>query len=213
MSQTAAVIFDCDGTLVDSESLCNAVLADSLRDLGIAETAAELLVRYRGGRMANILVDLERRHALRLPERFEADYRARVASAFELELRATPGVETLVRNVRARAVVAVASSAPRAKIELALRVTGLLELFEGNIFSSYEVGSWKPDPGIYLHAAETLRLNPAQCVIVEDSLLGAEAAAQAGMRCFLFDPIGAHLGSETYSAFGVQSMHELEPLL
>jgi beta-phosphoglucomutase-like phosphatase (HAD superfamily) len=71
-----AVIFDCDGTLVDSELLCNVVLADTLRDLGIAEQAAELLGRYRGGRMANILMDLEQRHALRLPPDFEGCYRA-----------------------------------------------------------------------------------------------------------------------------------------
>jgi HAD superfamily hydrolase (TIGR01509 family) len=213
LSRAAAVIFDCDGTLVDSELLCNAVLADALRDLGIAETAAQLLVRYRGGRMANILMDLERRHAQRLPECFEEDYRVRVTRAFEDKLEATPGSEALVRGLRARLAVAVASSAPRAKIEHALRITGLLELFEGKVFSSYEAGSWKPEPGIYLQAARALHVEPAHCVVVEDSLLGAEAAARAGMRCFLFDPHGAHRGCETRGAAVVQSMHELAALL
>jgi HAD superfamily hydrolase (TIGR01509 family) len=208
-----AVIFDCDGTLVDSELLCNVVLAEALRALGIVETAAELLVRYRGGRMANILSDLAQRHALRLPANFEDDYRALVARAFERELTATAGAEALVRSLLGRAAVAVASSAPRAKVELALRVTGLLGLFEGNVFSSYEVGSWKPEPGIFLHVARELRVAPARCVVIEDSLLGADAAERAGMRCFLLDPHGAHRGSATHGASVIRSMAELAPLL
>jgi len=212
-SQDTAVIFDCDGTLVDSEWLCNVVLADSFRELGIIETAANLVSRYRGARMANILADVSRRHAVNIPPEFEANYRTRVASAFESDLKAIPGIEELVRALAARIPVAVASSAPRSKIELALRVTGLLDVFGTNLFSSYDIGSWKPAPDIYLHAAKTLGIPPARCLVIEDSLPGAQAATEAGMSCVLFDPQRLQGGEESSGVFLIHEISELTSLL
>jgi beta-phosphoglucomutase-like phosphatase (HAD superfamily) len=72
------------------------------------------------------------------------------------------------------------------KLTHALGLTKLLEHFEGRIFSAYEVGSWKPDPGLFLHAAQTLGAHPSRCVVVEDSLPGVRAATAAGMRVLGF---------------------------
>src|SRR5262249_5904314 len=152
------------------------------------ETGAALLARYRGARMAHILADLERRHSLQLPMTFEKRYRTRVARRFELDLRPIPGVPRLLQQLFGRSSLAVASSAPREKIELALRVTGLSAAFGAHVYSSYELGSWKPEPDLFLHVAHALKLPPSRCSVVEDSLLGAEAAARAGMLCFLYDP-------------------------
>jgi HAD superfamily hydrolase (TIGR01509 family) len=203
------VIFDCDGTLVDSERLCNLVLAEALADLGVQETEGELLGRYRGARMAYILADLERRHSLRLPLTFEPRYRSRVASRFETELAPNPGVRPLLYQLRERATLAVASSAPREKIELALRVTDISFAFGANIYSSYELGSWKPEPDLFLHAAQSLGLPPSRCSVVEDSLPGAEAASRAGMRCFLYDPGHQFRESEVFGATPFHDMAEL----
>jgi beta-phosphoglucomutase-like phosphatase (HAD superfamily) len=82
----------------------------------------------------------------------------------------------------------VASSGPREKIELSLSLTGLLPFFAGRIFSSYEVGFWKPDPGLFLHAAKAMAVEPSRCVVVEDSLPGIQAGIAAGMTVFAFQP-------------------------
>lgn len=205
------MIFDCDGTLVDSELLSNVALSSALLEIGVDETGERLLQRYRGGRMALMLADLEARHGLTLPEGFEADYRARVAALFERELRAVDGVKAVVEALTV--LYCVASSGPRHKIELSLRVTGLWELFEGRIFSAYEVGSWKPEPDLFLHAAAQLGRAAAHCAVVEDSLLGAQAAASAGMRCCLYDPDGALPGGDVFGAQLFRSMTELPALL
>jgi HAD superfamily hydrolase (TIGR01509 family) len=205
------VIFDCDGTLVDSELLSNVALSRALAALTIQESASELLSRYRGARMANILADLETRHALSLPATFEADYRRLVAGMFERELAAIEGVHAVLESLTVP--VCVASSGPRLKIELALRVTKLAPFFADRIFSSYEIGSWKPEPQLFLHAARTMGFSTDDCVVVEDSLLGAQAAARAGMRCFLFDPRSEVASGEMFGAVPFARMCELPQLL
>jgi HAD superfamily hydrolase (TIGR01509 family) len=206
------VIFDCDGTLVDSELLCNTVLANLLQKIGITEQGHELLQRYRGGRMATILTDLEHRHAQTLPTNFLLDYRAQVAQSFERELKAITGVHDLIQHLHGRYQLAVASSATRAKIEQSLRLTGLLQYFEQHIFSSYEVESWKPDPTLYLHTASALQVPPNHCTVIEDSLPGAEAAARAGMHCYLYDPTSTsteqtNFGAEPFSDMRALTLH------
>lgn len=213
MNADSAVIFDCDGTLVDSERLCNLVMAEVLAELGVRETEAELLGRYRGARMAYILADLERRHALRLPLAFEPHYRSRVAGRLERELAPNPGVKQLLHQLRGRAALAVASSAPRDKIELALRVTEISFAFGAHIYSSYEIGSWKPEPDLFLHAARAVGIPPSRCSVVEDSLLGAEAASRAGMRCYLYDPGDVFENSQTFGATRFRDMMDLSKWL
>ena len=82
----------------------------------------------------------------------------------------------------------VASSGPTSKIRQALRVSGLLSFFGKNIFSSYEIESWKPEPGLFLHAAKIMGFSPARCVVVEDSEVGLQAATAAGMRSLKYTP-------------------------
>lgn len=78
------------------------------------------------------------------------------------------------------------ASGPLEKIRRALSVSSLASFFGNNVFSSYEVKSWKPDPGLFLHAAEAMDCLPERCVVVEDSQPGIQAAAAAGMRSFLY---------------------------
>jgi beta-phosphoglucomutase-like phosphatase (HAD superfamily) len=80
----------------------------------------------------------------------------------------------------------VASNGPREKTELSLSVTGLLPLVGDRIFSSYEVGWWKPHPGLFLHAAAAMGVDPASCGVVEDSVAGIDAGVAAGMQVFAF---------------------------
>ncbi|MFC4160402.1 HAD-IA family hydrolase [Chitinimonas lacunae] len=187
---SACVIFDCDGTLVDSETLCNQAFVALLRDLGVEERTEALVERYRGAKLQSILDDLQNRHGLTLPEGFVADYRALVTQLFENELKPVTGVAEALEKIRMP--MCVASSGPPEKIVQALRVAGLARYFGSNLFSSYQVGSWKPEPGLFLAAATAMGVAAADCIVVEDSPVGIAAAKAAGMRALWFEPGRRH---------------------
>ncbi|MEY5099466.1 MAG: hypothetical protein RJA36_2185 [Pseudomonadota bacterium] len=185
----AAVIFDADGTLVDSEVTGLDVLHEQALALGLAWERTALHERLRGVRMAECAALLaaeagrtELGFAAALLERI----RAAMAARFRQGITPMPGAEALLR--RLAIPFCVATNGPREKVELTLGLTGLLPLLAGRIHSAYEVGSFKPDPGLFLHAAANLGVEPALCAVVEDSLPGVEAGLAAGMRVFSLLP-------------------------
>lgn len=181
------VIFDLDGTLVDSELLCNVALEHQLAESGFTYSATQLLERYRGGKLANIIASLNAELGTSLPVSFEADYREKVNTLFDEQLTANAGVEEVLNTLTVP--VCIASSAPREKILRALRVTGLTEYFDVNtLFSAYDIDSWKPEPDLFLHAAKNMRVAPCECVVVEDSMLGLQAAKSADMKRVYYAP-------------------------
>jgi HAD superfamily hydrolase (TIGR01509 family) len=182
------IIFDCDGTLVDSEVLSNEVLVEAVAEYGLTVSIDEAVAAFRGGKMADCVAQLEARLGRPLPAEFVPSLRARTADAFRSRLRAVDGALELIRSLSQS--FCVASSGPIEKIELSLSLTGLLPFFGGRIFSSYEVGSWKPEPGLFLHAARAMGTAPGDCAVVEDSLPGILAGLAAGMRVFAFQPEG-----------------------
>jgi HAD superfamily hydrolase (TIGR01509 family) len=186
-----AIIFDCDGTLVDSEVLGNEVLVETVADHGLAISLQEAVDLFRGRKLAECVAEIELRLGRSLPQDFVAQLRSRMADAFRLRLRPVDGALELVGSLRRR--FCVASSGPREKIELSLSLTGLLPFFRNSIFSSYEVGTWKPDPGLFLHAASAMGVEAANCIVVEDSLPGIQAGVAAGMQVFAFQPHEADL--------------------
>ncbi len=188
MSETC-VIFDLDGTLVDSEALCNQAFLDLVPALD--DSVETLVQRYRGQKLALILADIERRVGFSLPARFEVEYRDHVSGLFASELKAVSGVPQMLQALDCP--MCVASSAPIAKIRQSLAVTHIDHFFGNRLFSSYDVGFWKPHPGLFLHAAQTMGFVPSQCVVVEDSLVGIEAATAAKMTALLYDPTGVDL--------------------
>ncbi len=183
------LIFDCDGTLVDSELLCDVALETCLRAAGVVEPAASLLLRYRGAKLAGIVSDIEARHGVSLPPGFVDGYRAETERVFARELRATEGMaDALERLASAGARMCVASSGPVAKITQSLALTDLARFFGDRVYSAYVVGRWKPDPGLFLHAASRQGVGPGDCIVIEDSLPGIEAARHAGMPFLLYHP-------------------------
>lgn len=184
------VIFDCDGTLVDSEYLCNLALEIKLKEYGVSESANEMMEKFRGGKLATILESLEQQHKIEFTEDFVGSYRTLVGSLFDEQLQPCEGVAQMLAEISLPKCVA--SSGPLNKINKALTITGLHGYFEGNVFSSYEVGSWKPDPGIFLHAAQEMGFQPNECAVVEDSPVGISAAISAGMRPILYNPNGSY---------------------
>ena len=184
------VIFDCDGTLVDSETLTNEVLVGLAREHGVELSLAEALAEFAGGKMADVVAALEGRRGVPLPDAFVPDFRERMTAAFRKRLRPIDGATELLEALRLPC--SVASSGPREKIELSLSLTGLRRFFDDRIFSAYEVGSWKPEPGLFLHAAKAQGVPPPRCAVVEDSLPGVHAGVAAGMQVFAFVPEGPH---------------------
>lgn len=184
-----AVIFDCDGTLVDSERLANAALVECVASFGLLMSLEDAMQNYVGGKMADCVADLECRLGRKLPDTFIPEVRKRTADAFRAQLKRMEGAAETLQGLRLP--FCVASSGPVEKIELSLGLTGLAGFFaRDRIFSAYDVGAWKPDPGLFLHAARAMGVRPERCAVVEDSLRGVEAGINAGMQTFWFRPNG-----------------------
>ena len=172
------VIFDCDGVLVDSEVISNTVLVDMANTFGAGLEYDSALELFRGKSMNLCLEIIESRIKQTLPSDFEKNYRAQTAIAFERDIQAVSGVKSLIEQLKVP--FCVASSGPEPKIKLNLRLTGLIEFFENKMFSCYGIQKWKPDPGVFLWAAETMGYKVEECVVVEDTLTGVTAAKNGG---------------------------------
>ncbi len=183
----AAVLFDCDGTLVDSETLTAEVYCEMLTALGHAPDPAAILHGARGRQLAVFLASLEAEFGA-LPEDFVPRFRARLADVLRARLREIEGAGALLAAMPHP--VCVASNALRSKIELCLEATGLARFFGDRVFSAYEVGAFKPAPGLFLHAAQAMGAEPARCLVVEDSEPGVAAGLAAGMRVVALAPEG-----------------------
>jgi HAD superfamily hydrolase (TIGR01509 family) len=206
-----AIIFDSDGTLVDSETLGNQVIVEYVAEFGLTIPVAEAVALFRGRKMADTLALIEQRLGHALPDGFLPELRRRMAVAFEARLQPMPGVEALLRNLSIP--YCVASNGPYEKMEVSLRATGLLPYFQGRIFSAYEVGSWKPEPELFLHAARVLGVAPERCAVVEDSLPGVHAGKAAGMTVFGYAPSGDGDLLAEAGAHPFPHMADLLPLL
>ena len=181
-----AVLFDCDGVLVDSERVAVECIVEFAARFGARFGIEEALERFTGARMADNLRDIEERGKCTLPDDFEASLRSHMAAEFESGLEPIDGAAALVESLELP--YCVVSNGPRSKMEVTLRVAGLLEHFAGRIVSAYEVGVWKPDPGLFLHAARMLGTPPERCAVVEDSDYGIAAGVAAGMQVFALVP-------------------------
>ena len=182
MSKYNCVIFDCDGVLVDSEAIAIGVLVDMANVLGAAMVFKEALQDLKGKSM-NYCMDFIARHlGTALPRTFESDYRKRTFEAFLTKIQPIKGIKQVLQNLELP--FAVASSGPETKIRLNLEVTGLLPFFEGRIFSCYALKKWKPEPDVYLWAAKTMGFAPSECIVIEDSVAGVEAARAGGFDVF-----------------------------
>lgn len=176
------IIFDCDGVLVDSEVINNRVLLEMLADYGVKMDLTEAVEELSGIRLKEGLRILQRRATRPFPENFEQDFRARTYEVFKTEMKPVAGVKELLDSLTVP--FCVASSGPVEKIRLNLSLTGLLGYFENRIFSGYDINSWKPDPGIFLYAAEKMGFDPAACVVIEDSKAGITAAVRGGFKAY-----------------------------
>ncbi len=206
---TELVIFDCDGVLVDSEGITTDAWVEAMNGLGLAWKAADVLHHFRGGKMADVIATAEAELGASVPEGFVAAFRARLYERLGTEVRAIPGIADALDALRHP--VCVASNGPREKMDVTLGCTGLLDRFAGRIFSAYDIGLFKPEPGLFLHAAKACGAAPDRCVVVEDSDSGVRAGVAAGMTVFAYDGHGEGFRAEGATRF--RDMAELPDLI
>ncbi len=185
-----AVIFDCDGTLVDSEQL-----ADEAWRAALARHGATLSPEdeaWSKGRTDRALYDrLAARGGLPPFAGFEEDVRAETEPRYRDRLQAFPDAVDAAAALALQGLpLAVASSSPRWKLDLALELTGVGRYFDVTVAGD-EVAAGKPAPDLYLAAAAALGVAPAGCLAVEDAVAGADAAVAAGMRVVVVERAGA----------------------
>lgn len=180
-SDFEAIIFDCDGTLVDSEPITVSTLVEHVAEFGLKLDYEEALALFIGRDMPMIVKVLEERIGQPLPPGFTEEFRHRQAAALQSSLKSIPGAHQLLGSITKP--FCIASNAPRRKIELNLKVTGLHEFFDSErVFSAYDIESWKPNPDLFLHSAAKMEIEPSRCVVIEDSLAGIQAGIAAGMQ-------------------------------
>ncbi len=190
------IIFDCDGVLVDSEPLANQILAEYLSELGLPHTGAECQARYVGRSIPSVMAEIENDSGVKLPADFHAELWRRDQIAFAGRLHAIAGVADEIRKLvdAARPICVASSSAPE-RIRNSLSVTGLIDFFDGKLFSAAQVVHGKPAPDLFLLAASRMGVAPERCVVIEDSVAGITAARAAGMRALGFTG-GGHCGPD-----------------
>lgn len=188
------IIFDCDGVLVDSELISSRELALFLSDLGRPTKPEECRENFTGLSLKSVSDIVRDDWGVRLPDDFVTALRARDQGAFDRDLKAIPGIHETLDMLDNRGLrYCVASSGSPEKIQHSLMLTNLTERFGEDVFSATFVAHGKPAPDLFLWAAKTMGIAPADCVVIEDSAAGVQAAKAAGMRVLGFTG-GAHCG-------------------
>ncbi|MBW7921454.1 MAG: HAD family hydrolase [Rubellimicrobium sp.] len=180
------VIFDCDGVLIDSEIISAGVLIDEAARDGVVLTLAHVREHFLGRSFPTVAATIRAQFAVALPEDFERRYRARLLARFEDELRLTAGVLDILTRLRVPFCVATSSSPPR--LARSLEIAGIGGLFPHR-FTASEVAHGKPAPDLFLHAAARMGVAPENCLVIEDTQPGVQAAQAAGMQ------VGRYLGA------------------
>jgi len=178
------VIFDCDGVLIDSERLAVKVDVVMLRELGWPLSEAEVIERFMGVSDRDTRAAIEAHLGQRLPDGWDAPYRALHDEVFSAELVPVTGVLEALDQITVP--TCVASSGTHDYLRRMLGLTGLYERFAGRIFSADDVANGKPAPDLFLHAAAEMGAAPRSCIVVEDSGPGVQAARAAGMDVLAF---------------------------
>lgn len=208
------VIFDCDGVIVDSEGPTFLLLQQNFASHGLKLSIDDLETDFIGGTMADVETRARQRGA-KLPATWRHDFYEVLYAYLAKGVSLVPGVLAVLDALDAATVpYAVGSNGSDRKMQVTLgQFPGLIDRFQGRLFSGQTLGRPKPAPDLYLHAAKSLGLDPSDCVVIEDSPTGARAAQAAGMRCFGYAARsdGARLAAEGAAIF--HRMADLPSLL
>lgn len=210
----AAVLFDCDGVIVDSEPITDRVIAANLARHGLRLSLAEVSTLFLGGTIGGV-AETVRARGIALPEDWVAQIYEEIFAHLAKGTPLIPGIERVLDALDAAGIpYAIGSNGPHAKMDVTLgQHPALRARLQNRIFSREDVMRPKPAPDLYLHAARALGALPETCVVIEDSATGIRAARAAGMRTFGYaaDGDGMALAAEGAKVF--RRMEDLAALL
>jgi HAD superfamily hydrolase (TIGR01509 family) len=209
--EVKCIIFDCDGVLVDTEKIGNGILLAMAAEHGFEMKIEDAYSNFNGRNLKECFLHIENAIAKKLPNDFESEYRQRSFEAFKTQVKPMEGIAAFLNKLKIP--YCVASSGPVDKIRLNLEVAGLLDKFENKIFSSYQINSWKPEPGIFLHAAKQMGFEVKDCIVIEDSKAGVIAGIKGGFKVYGFTNGYNNEDLEKEGAILFHSYEELKLLL
>jgi HAD superfamily hydrolase (TIGR01509 family) len=204
------IIFDCDGVIVDSETIALERTRAVLARYGLELSAEQARERFLGVSAQAIRRMAERDLGSKLPANFLDELTQDIIAAFEHELKGVEGVREALAELGGGAVC-IASSSSLERTRASLRIVGYTPLFEPNLFSAAEVAHGKPAPDLFLHAAKRMGARPVDCLVIEDSEPGVTAAVRAEMTVFGFlggGHIVGHAHGERLSAAGAAQVFD-----
>ncbi len=207
-TEIQAVVFDCDGVIVDSEGLTNAVMRDTFATMGWHLTVAESLAIFAGHALRDRAHVIAEHTGVVIDDAWLSAFRSRRDAALRAHLEAIPGAERAVAEA-ARTFshgVALASGADRGKIELQLEKVGMSDAFGEHVFSGLECARTKPAPDVYLAAFAALGVVAARTIVIEDTIAGVTAGVAAGARVWGYAPGDAtHTDASALIAAGAEA--------
>ena len=205
------IIFDCDGTLVDSEEVTNEIIAEMAGELGVKMTGEEATAIFVGKTLDAVLYKMRELSGKEIPDDWLPRLIKRVSEVWKTELKPVNGVRELLESLKIP--ICVASNGKPIHINQSLRMTGLHDFFDGNIFSASDIGVPKPAPDLFLYAAEKMGFKPEQCVVIEDSIPGVMAANHAKIKAYGLVKLCSAEELENAGAIPFTNMQELSGLL
>ncbi|WP_439113099.1 HAD family hydrolase [Hydrogenophaga sp.] len=187
-----AVLFDCDGVLVDSEPITNGVLRQMLNEAGWALSQAECMQIFIGKAVRDERSLIEAETGQPLTEDWMRAFYARRDQRLRAELKAMDGAlqAVVAAHTHTAGRIACASGADRPKVVMQLEMAGMAPYFEDRIFSGHDMPRSKPAPDVYLAAAAHLGADPVRCLVIEDTATGARAGLDAGATVWGYCPEG-----------------------
>ncbi len=185
------IIFDCDGVLVNSEPLAARVLTKAIRHLGVAMENDEAAKVFLGCSMAMVNDIVAERLGHPVEDGFTQSFLDQLHMEMHRDLAAIAGVQEAIEQILLNENVGnlcVASNGEPETVALSLETVGLISFFNGRLYTASAAGRPKPYPDLFLHAAHDMNYLPANCIVIEDSLHGVNAALAAGMQVFRYAP-------------------------
>jgi HAD superfamily hydrolase (TIGR01509 family) len=206
-----AVLFDCDGVLVDSEPTAFAMIAEDLAQYGLPLTKAKFEARFLGGTIGG-LFKTARNMGANLPDDWIEDFYERLYARLAKGTGLIEGVVPLLDQLDTSGIrYAVGSNGSDRKMQVTLgQHPGMVQRFGGHLYSGQTLSCPKPDPGLWLHAASQLGIPAQDCVVIDDSPTGCTAAARAGMRCL---GLAEHDDGTRLAATGAVVIHKLDQVM
>ena len=208
---TKCILFDCDGTLVDSENITNRVVANMAGELGISMTLREAQIKFGGKTLDAVIYGMKEMSGKDIPADWLPRLVKEVSKAYETDLQPIEGIKKLLDSIDIP--ICVASNGEPRHVKGSLMLTGLNGYFNENVFTASEVNRPKPAPDLFLHAAQKMGFKPKDCVVIEDSIPGVTAAVNANIKVYGLVKLCSAEELESAGAIPFKTMNELSELL